>query len=313
MQPHGFLQVDVDGLWAVRACYGRPEADTHRVDPCWMEGIPRLARIFGEVGTPAGFFIVGRDLEIASKREAATALLHAGHELGNHSYTHRIGLTREPHGFIHDELSRTHDALVALGANPVGFRSPGYDVDARVLRVVRRLRYLYDASMLPTYLAPVLRLADAFMARRFDSTKRQFGRFSYGRAPRTPYFPLPHAIRKPARTFAQSRLLEIPVGVTPGLRMPLTAASLLPLSRSALRDLFDKLLAKRSAVLLLLHAIDGTDCRQPIVFDNRRTRLGGFAMSGEEKERRVRRIVEEFSRRFAVMRADDYARARCSR
>lgn len=311
--PEGFLQVDVDGLWAVRACYGRSEMDTFRDDPCWAEGVPRLAKVFAHVGVPAGFFLVGRDLEIEAKRHQARLLLGAGHELGNHSYTHRIGLTREPLGFVYDELLRTHEALVALGAQPVGFRSPGYDVDARILRVVRRLRYLYDASVLPTYLAPALRVADALIARKVDFSKRQFGRLSYGRAPRSPYFPRPHAIRKPARSFAEGRLLEIPVGVTPRLRLPLTAASLLPLSRSRLRDLFRRLAERRAPVLLLLHAIDGTDCRRPIVLDTRRPALGGFSMSGAEKERRLLRIVEEFARCFHAVRADEYARSRIAR
>jgi peptidoglycan/xylan/chitin deacetylase (PgdA/CDA1 family) len=234
--------------------------------------------------------------------------MQRGFELANHSYSHQIGLTRLPYGAILEELQHCDVLLRRLGVAPVGFRSPGYDVDARVLRAVRAMRYLYDASMLPSYGTPLFRLADAWLSGRWDPEKRQFGRFVYRRAPRRPYYPLPHKIRKSADDLAASRLLEIPVGVTPGWRFPLTATSLFPLSRHALRDLFQRLADARRPVLLLLHAIDGVDCRAPIVFDDKRPRLGGFSLSGKKKERSLVRILEEFDRAFAIERADHYAR-----
>ncbi|MCC5874879.1 MAG: polysaccharide deacetylase family protein [Candidatus Sumerlaeia bacterium] len=308
-RPKGFLQVDVDGLWAVRACYGRHEGTSFQTDPCWEEGIPRLLEIFNDSSVPASFFIVGRDLELKTKRHIARQLLQDGHELANHSYTHLIGLTARPLGVIHREIRKTDRALRKIGATPVGFRSPGYDIDGRVLRAVRQIGYLYDASILPTPWVPLLRVADAWLARKLPEGKRQFGRWVYARAPRQPYFPLRYRIRKPAKDPLEQRLVEIPVGVTPGLRLPLTASALLGCSRQQLRQLFERLARKDRLVLLLLHAIDGTDCSKPIVFDNRRPRLAGFHLDGEEKEKRLRRIVEEFARAFEIVRADDHARA----
>lgn len=308
-RPKGFLQVDVDGLWAVRACYGRDEAGTFHVDPCWEEGLPRLAGIFNRASIPASFFIVGRDLELKNKRRMARGLLRNGFELANHSYTHRIGLTTQPLGIIHREIRRTDRSLRRIGASPVGFRSPGYDIDGRVLRAVRQIGYLYDASVLPTPWVPLLRVADAWLSRKLPGGKRQFGRWVYARAPRQPYFPLRYRIRKPARDPMEQRLVEFPVSVTPGLRLPLTASALLGCSRNQLRDLFERLARKNRPVLLLLHAIDGTDCSRPIVFDNRRPGLAGFNLDGDEKEKYLRRIVEEFARAFDIVRADDHARA----
>lgn len=307
-RPTGFLQVDVDGLWAMRACYGRPEEETFTDDPCWSEGIGRLASLFEEAGVPATFFLVGRDLRLPLKRAAARRLLRDGHELANHSYSHRIGLTALPMGRILAEIRRTDALLRRLGAEPVGFRSPGYDFDSRVFRAVRRVGYLYDASLLPTFWGPALRLADAWLARRLDPGRRQFGRFVYGRAPRQPYFPIRYRVRKPSNAPVRGDLLEIPVGVTPRLRLPLTAATLLSLPPERLRALLARLANEGRPVLLLLHAIDGTDCRQPIIFGNRRPSLGGFRLGGGEKEHRLRLIVEEFARHFRVERAADFAR-----
>lgn len=306
--PPGFLQVDVDGLWAVRACYGKPEIDSYTNDPCWTEGIDRIDNALRAASVPASFFIVGRDLELDSKRRIARKLLHRGHELANHSHSHRLGLTLETSRRIHDEIRSTDRLLRSIGAEPVGFRSPGYDIDTRILRALLRCSYLYDASILPTYLSPLLRLADAWLARRWDPNKRQFGRFSHGRAPRTPYFPRLYKVRKRAFDSEERRLLELPVGTTPTLHLPLTGAVLLRMDNRRIKDLFARLAERGRPVLLLLHAIDGVDCMQPIIFDNRRPRLGGFAMSGAQKEKHLASIVSEFARHFAIERADHYAR-----
>lgn len=309
MKPAGFIQVDVDGLWAVRACYQRPEKDTFREDPCWDEGVTRLEALFRDLGIPAAFFIVGRDLEVDRKRRLARKLIYRGHELGNHSYTHPLGLTASPMGLILGEIRRTDLALRQLGATPAGFRSPGYDVDGRIHRALRRGGYVYDASMLPTYFGPALRLASSLISGRWLLGRRQFGRISHGRAPRAPYFPRRHKIRKQEWPEEIPDLVEIPVGVTPGLHLPLTGAMLLTMSASRRRHLFLRLANKRRPVLLLLHAIDAVDCRRPIVMDDRRPRTGGFAMSGEKKEQRLRAILGEFARYFEIQRADEFARA----
>ncbi len=251
----GFVQVDVDGLWAVRQCYGRAEGDTFREDPCWEEGVPRLEGLFGELGVPAAFFIVGRDLEVDRKRRQARKLVHRGHEIGNHSYSHRLGLTGEPAGLILDEIRRTDRSLRQLGAEPAGFRSPGYDVDGRILRALRRTGYIYDASLLPTYLGPLLRLASSYVAGEWLFWRRQFGRISYGRAPRVPYFPRRHKIRKEAPREEAPDLVEIPAGVTPGLHLPLTGGLLLTMTESRRRDLFRRVPYLRGPYRLVLYRL----------------------------------------------------------
>ncbi|MCC6548038.1 polysaccharide deacetylase family protein [Candidatus Sumerlaeota bacterium] len=304
----GFVQVDVDGLWAVRECYGRAENGTFTNDPCWTEGVARLDDVFQRTGTEAAFFIVGRDMELDAKRRATRKLLHRGYELGNHGYTHRLGLTLETTGGILREITQGHRALAQLGAKPSGFRAPGYDVDSRVLKTLVRCGYDYDASLLPTYAGPLLRATQALLAGKWIGRRRQYGRISFGRAPRRPYIPRLYKVRKPRFEKEEKRIVEIPVGVTPVLKLPLTASALFPMSRDRVRDLFRKMSEQRRPVLLLLHAIDGTDCSRPIVFDSKRPRVAGFRMSGDAKEKQLRMIVEEFAGGFAVTRADEFAR-----
>lgn len=305
-RPALIIQVDVDGLWAVRQCYSRPEKNTFIDDPVWTEGISGISEIFTSTGIPAAFFIVGRDLELTSKQEAAAALWYAGFEPGNHSYSHTIGMTAMPVGQMVDEIRRTDLAIRATGGSPVGFRAPGYDVDARVLMAVRRCGYRYDASVLPTRWSPALRMISRAIALRWNTPPRQFGRMPLAEAPRVPYLPDPHRMRRAAKDFETARLMEFPVGLTPRLGLPLTGSSLLQASRASVRRTLESVALGGRPTLLLFHGIDGVDCRAPIVFDSYRPSIGGFSMPAAKKLKQLRMIMEEAARFFTPTTAPEY-------
>jgi len=83
----------------------------------------------------ATFFLIGG--ELAKAREAGAKLVAAGHELGNHSYTHRHMVLVSP-DFVRDEVQRTDSLLRAAGERgPIWFRPP----------------YSYKFVVLPRYLA----------------------------------------------------------------------------------------------------------------------------------------------------------------
>jgi peptidoglycan/xylan/chitin deacetylase (PgdA/CDA1 family) len=70
----------------------------------------------------ATFFLIGND--IASAPGAARALVAAGHEIGNHTYTHHHMIFRTT-GTYHAEILRTDSLLRAAGArDPIFFRPP---------------------------------------------------------------------------------------------------------------------------------------------------------------------------------------------
>lgn len=70
----------------------------------------------------ATFFLIGRDMTTAP--EQTRAIVAAGHELGNHSYTHKRMVFRSP-AFIRDEVEKT-DALIRAAGHrgPILFRAP---------------------------------------------------------------------------------------------------------------------------------------------------------------------------------------------
>lgn len=82
----------------------------------------QILSILGEKDVPATFFLVGSALERFP--EEARLLAEAGHELGNHSYTHRHMVLRRL-STVEEEVERTDRALRALGyTGPIHFRAP---------------------------------------------------------------------------------------------------------------------------------------------------------------------------------------------
>lgn len=70
----------------------------------------------------ATFFVTGREASAAP--DLVQMIAQAGHEIGNHSYSHSRMVLRSP-GFMRDEIARTDDAIRAGGyLGPIHFRPP---------------------------------------------------------------------------------------------------------------------------------------------------------------------------------------------
>jgi len=83
---------------------------------------PRLLELLGRYGVRATFFQCG--LNVERRPGPARAVMEAGHEIGNHSYSHARFWLRGPE-FIYQELARAQRAIAAVtGKTPTLFRAP---------------------------------------------------------------------------------------------------------------------------------------------------------------------------------------------
>ena len=81
-----------------------------------------VLEILERAGTPATFFVVGSNVERWPLD--ARAMVEAGHELGNHSYSHRRLVLKSP-SFIRSEVLRTDSLIRAAGySGEIRFRPP---------------------------------------------------------------------------------------------------------------------------------------------------------------------------------------------
>ena len=86
------------------------------------ESTPQILDILAEYRIPATFFQCGANVDRLP--EIARSVFSAGHEIGNHSYTHPYLFLRSP-AAIEIELRRAQEAIIRhTGATPDHFRPP---------------------------------------------------------------------------------------------------------------------------------------------------------------------------------------------
>jgi peptidoglycan-N-acetylglucosamine deacetylase len=200
--------------------------------------LPRFADLFDRHGIKATFFVVGRDLDDDPVgRRALGELAAAGHELGNHSYTHLYDLTRRPAPELASEVDRAHGAIAACGD------------------LLCERGYAYDSSTFPAvpyYLAKAAVMASLRLRGRKSGSI--LGRPAVLRAPRDPYRPAAgDAYRKGDRP-----IIELPMTVTPWLRLPVFGTSLVT-TPDWLRRRLVKAALMEPIFNLELHGIDLAD------------------------------------------------------
>ncbi|RMH54249.1 MAG: hypothetical protein D6679_13980, partial [Candidatus Hydrogenedentota bacterium] len=210
----GSLSVDMDSF---RSLFG---VRTRCPDPGWTVGLERILDLFSSFSIHATFFVVGWDFEEASAREGMSRIVEEGHEVAVHSWSHPQGWSRLNHSSKQREIEKTSDLIEELtGRRPRGFRAPGWNIDEETLEILEQEGFLYDSSLFPTSLSPLLKLLYGARTRFSAPT---LGRLSFVLAPSSPYSPGKRCWRAGRRN-----LLEIPLSVTPRFRLPLHATFLL--------------------------------------------------------------------------------------
>jgi hypothetical protein len=216
--------------------------------------LARLEALASAGGFPLTLFTIGSDV---ARTEAARGLRDAaghGHEIANHSLDHRYDLVRLGRAEITrqiDEGSRVIEA--ATGQKPVGFRAPGYTISDEVFNVLTELGVAYDSSVFPcpAYFAAKT-AAIAAIALRGRKSRSIIDTPKVLLSPTRPY-----RIGKPYWKRGEG-LLEIPVQVTRGLRLPFIGTSVTLAGPSRAR-LLAKMCVGEPLVNLELHGIDVLD------------------------------------------------------
>jgi peptidoglycan-N-acetylglucosamine deacetylase len=244
------VSIDLDEIHHYRAIHGLPP-DEVGAHSAYDAALPRAAEWARAHDIPLTLFAVGADL--AREENAATLRgLHAqGHEIANHSLSHRYDLTLLSRSDMEDEVGGGATAIHRVtGTSPVGFRAPGYLVSDELLEVVRDAGAAYDSSVFPCppyYAAKAAKL----LAMRVR-----------GRASRS-VLDSPNVLRAPTRPYRLGRpywragdgMLELPVQVTPGARLPFIGTTLVLAGPDAAR-LLARTVVGEPLVNLELHAID---------------------------------------------------------
>ena len=214
----GTIQIDTDGLWVIFQHFG---LDYHKPqDRMYESSLPRFLELFEAFNIKATFFVVGKDLLSSRKVELLKEVVKKGHEIANHTMTHREGFSflslNEKKQEIEDAENIIRDKL---GVTTKGFRTPSNDVDGDVLRILEDRGYLYDSSLMPTYYGPLIKRLK-FGSLKIPRKDHYLGRFLYGFSPLAPYHPSNEKIWKRGKM----KITEVPITTMPFLRLPFHAS-----------------------------------------------------------------------------------------
>ncbi|MBR2634694.1 MAG: polysaccharide deacetylase family protein [Clostridia bacterium] len=98
-----------------------------------------ILSILKEYDIRATFFVIGENAERDPER--IRSIYQAGHELGNHTYTHRY-ISKIPREKLIEEIKRTEEVLHQItGEKPKVFRPPGGYYDDASLAVLEDMGY----------------------------------------------------------------------------------------------------------------------------------------------------------------------------
>ncbi|MCX7807954.1 MAG: polysaccharide deacetylase family protein [Deltaproteobacteria bacterium] len=261
------LSIDCDGPSHYAAIHGlEPPASR---DASFLSSILRRVNWFFEFfGVKGTIFAIGRDIE---EDDAYASVLQRfaerGHEVASHSYSHNYSLARWSEQAIEDDIARSVEVFEKkLGLRPLGFRAPGYVLSDGLLRALRRLGFEYDSSVFP---CPAYQLTKTAVI----AAKKALAALGRGKAsasvvddwrvslaPRAPYFPAEHG-RLYQDAGRKDGLIELPIAVTPRLRLPMIGTMFSFAGRWG-SGLLTRSVVGQPFVMLEFHAIDFADPKQ---------------------------------------------------
>ncbi|HEX4421119.1 MAG TPA: polysaccharide deacetylase family protein [Kofleriaceae bacterium] len=300
------VSVDLDGIGCYYRIHGLGAPPAELEHAILERALPRAAKLFAARGIHATWFVIGRDADaaLAAPDRAARAanaarlgeLAAAGDELANHSYSHPYELARLGAPETVAEIDGGDRVLRAITGVPTrGFRAPGYDLSPAMLDVLARRGYRYDSSVFPApgyYAAKAAVMAVLALAGRPSgavlTNPRALG------APVRPYRP---AMNAPWRR-GQAPVIELPVAVTPWLRLPAIGTSLIVAPAAIRRRIVDAM-ARRAFWNFELHGIDFADAELDGIPDELVARQPDLRLPIADKLARLDALLDQIAQRWS--------------
>jgi hypothetical protein len=211
-------------------------------DPSYFSVADRFMKLAEKYNFKYTIFVIGKDLENAEIAARVKSWSEAGHEIANHSWSHNPhfgNLTKEKQEY---EILRAHEIITRVtGREPRGFTAPAWSFSAAAAGILQKKNYLYDASVFPG-------LFSFLMIARLKIMDRNYwlkGRAGHLFAPQKPHF--------------IGGLLEMPLPVTPLLRLPVWHTARFVFGKNIFTATLKKCLVERGAFYYVMHPADLAD------------------------------------------------------
>ncbi len=258
------LSSDIDTLASIYKGQGCRRAGGYTFAEMRM-GLETFARFLEPYGIKATLFVVGNDLRHSENHAPLRSMVEMGHEIANHTLTHAQGFRLlAPQAKRAEILGMQELCEQVIGRRPVGFRSPGWNMSDDALPILEELGYLYDSSVFPTSLAPVLKFLHwRTMRSRRGGDRTTLGPWDYMLAPTHPY----RTRRDGFGRAGEGGIIEFPITVTPIVRLPLFATFLLATGIGLYKRSIEMLRAFGRPIQFQFHLSDFVEYRHPDLAD----------------------------------------------
>lgn len=274
-------------------------------DPSFFQVFDRIEGLAARVRAKLTVFVIGRDLEDPEVFARVRSWARAGHEIGNHTWSHPLNLGALPRVRIREEIRRAHDRIAeCAGAPPRGFVAPNWSLSRAVIAELVELGYTYDTSLFPSV------FLYALVAKCTLNTLRYPARLRAGLGRRDWFYPLarpvrPHFVDERFRRVegpGPGRLLELPLPAVGRFDLPCWHTLGFVLGRDRVEARLRRLLRTHPGLYYLMHPADFT---APEEFDPRfRFTLERMAVPLAEKMERAEaafHILAASGRPFATL------------
>jgi hypothetical protein len=218
------VSLDLDDQWSYMKVHGD---DGWEEFPSYLDiVVPIFLDVFDKLDIKITFFVVGQDAAIERNHKILRSIIERGHEIGNHSFHHESWLKTYSKEKIEEEIIIAEEAInKATGVTTNMFRGPGFSWSNDLLEVLQKRNYLFDASILPTYISPLMRkyyfAKSKLTKEQKESRKELFGSYKEGFYPLKPY---------KWKLKSGNKFLEIPVTTMPFFKLPFHQSYLLYIS-----------------------------------------------------------------------------------
>ncbi len=262
-KPPVLIQIDCDGALALSNHYHKEVVRQDDSDRIFFV-LKEFLNIFSHYGIKATLFVCGCDIENKEKRTLLKEALHEGHELANHTYSHPGAFLSLKQEKIVEEIVKTQELIARyLNIQSHGFRAPNFELNKDLMKILSNEGLTYDCSMLPTPFSPLIRTMKRIVSRgsaNITSKHGYMGPFQFGFGPRIPYRPSRILLNKPGKGKYQYKTVEIPVTVSPLLKLPIHSSYALScpetIGRAVSKYTFNWIAKKNLPLVYVFHLAD---------------------------------------------------------
>lgn len=153
MQVSNYLTIDVEDYYQVSAFESLvPKSSWGNHPSRVVHNTRKILELLEQNHVKATFFTLGW---VAEKHpELVRQIADTGHEIGCHSYAHRLVYTLSPEQF-RDDTAKAKALLEDVSGKPVfGYRAPSYSITGNslwALPILHQLGFSYDSSVFPIH------------------------------------------------------------------------------------------------------------------------------------------------------------------